>query len=125
MPTSALHSPNGDNTKWNRRGPGGTKGLGQGEHCEKKVLVNYGIYAVMMIEQDAFPCGACDNYLKQQTRGGTAIVIRVTEDGTGDRNYHLGMGLAATAGYPCRIYYHNGQSTYNAAPGTWPAAPPV
>jgi hypothetical protein len=127
MPESVLHSPNPSNTKWNSRGTVSEKGLGKGAHCEVKAFTNYGgQYDVMLIQQDAFPCSDCDNFFIQKSQTtGKAIVFRVTSDGTGDRVYHVGKGLAPAAGYPCTIYYQAGARSYNAAPAAWPAAPPA
>lgn len=126
MPTSELFSPNPSNTKWNARGEVGEKGLGKGMDSEKKVFINFGgPYAVVLIDQDAFPCGDCDAYFLQQSNKGKSIVFRISADGTGDRTYHLARGLPATAGYPCTLYYHAGSRSYNAAPLGWPDAPAV
>jgi hypothetical protein len=125
MPTSELYGPNAGNTRWNSRGTAGQKGLGKGIDAERKVYVNYaGGLAVALIEQDAFPCGDCDIYFLQQSSS-KGIVFRVTADGTGDRNYHIGKGLPDATGYPCLLYYLNGARSYDEEPEGWPAAPPL
>ena len=123
MPTATLYTPNSSNTKWNSRGTFSKK-LGKGKHGEQVVLGVRPDDPVLLIEQDAFPCEGCDSFFTGLSRTGKAIVFRVTEDGTGDRNFHTSQGLTGT-GYPCLIYYCQGTRSYNARPQQWPQNAPA
>jgi hypothetical protein len=121
MANSEVFTPNSNNTKWNSR-HASSKTLGKGAHAETVLYQYVKNETKILFDQDAFPCGDCDAFLLGKSAG-KWIAVRVSEDGSGDRNYHVGLGLPANSGYPCAIYYRNGARSYNAAPNGWPAPP--
>ena len=126
MPTIQCYVPRNANA-WTSKGKPFSKiGQGRGKHAE--VLAFEGVVSaeknpVVKFESDAFPCSECDNYLITKTKNSATlrIIVEVSEDGSFDRRYHEGLGLAGVgaAPYPVKVYYAAGGRTYNAAPANW------